>query len=194
MGVGKGAEAESLYTIGNLMPELVDFCIIAVRINDKESRGKKILVEGRLYPLMKGYDIREDEIVIKTEEASIASLYNYYIGQNHIRNVNISAIVGANGSGKSSLVEFILRLINNMAAALYGEKKLYPSAERIHYINNLYGDLFFMLNKKPHRLNVDGDRVTLYDYTQDVRINQKLKFTSNKQRTHYSPEMTGTTR
>lgn len=146
------------------MSELSDFCIIAIRVNSSECTGKKILIHNELYPLMKGYEIRNSNIIVRTKDTSIASLYNGYIGQYHIRNVSISAIVGANGSGKSTLVEFMLRMVNNMAAAMFGEKKLHPGAERIHFISGVYGDLFFMLNKKPHRLNVSGNRVELYEY------------------------------
>lgn len=152
------------------MPDISDFCIIAIRVKNSESTGKKILVEEKLYPLMKGYEIHNDEMIIKTKETSLATLYDGFIGQYHIRNVNISAIVGANGSGKSSLIEFMLRLINNMAASLFGEEDLYPGAERIHYINGVYGEMYFLLNKVPHRLNIDGNTVELYEYEQNEQI------------------------
>jgi len=147
------------------MSELADFCIIGVRVNKPASTGKKILVDGELYPLLKGYKMAGDDIIVSTSETCINSLYNDYIGQYHIRNVSISAIVGANGSGKSTVVEFIFRLINNFAAALFGEKKLYPSAERIHYVEDVYGELFFMQEKTPHRLIVAGNQVKLFVYT-----------------------------
>ena len=154
------------------MSELADFCIIGVRVNKPESTGKKILVDGALYTMLKGYDIEGDEIRIRTSEACISSLYNGYIGQYHIRNVAISAIVGANGSGKSTVVEFIFRLINNFAAALFGEKKLYPSAERIHFVEGVYGELYFMLDQKPHRLIVEGNQVNLFVYTNKEEIKE----------------------
>ena len=43
------------------MSELADFCIIGVRVNKPESTGKKILVDGALYTMLKGYDIEGDE-------------------------------------------------------------------------------------------------------------------------------------
>ena len=152
------------------MPDISDFCIIAIRVKNSESTGKKILVEEKLYPLMKGYEIHNDEIIIKTKDTSLATLYDGFIGQHHIRNVNISAIVGANGSGKSSLVEFMLRLINNMAASLFGEEDLHPGAERIHYIKGVYGEMYFLLNKVPHRLNIEGNIVELYEYEHNEQI------------------------
>ena len=71
------------------MQSVSDFCLIGVRVNRPESMGKKILADGKLYPLLRGYDIRNDEIVINTKEACINSLYNDYIGQYHIRNVTL---------------------------------------------------------------------------------------------------------
>lgn len=146
------------------MPDISDFCIIAIRIKNSESTGKKILVEEKLYPLIKGYEIHDDEITIKTKDTCLATLYDGFIGQHHIRNVSISAIVGANGSGKSSLIEFMLRMVNNMAASLFGEEDLHPGAERIHYIKGVYGEMYFLLNRIPHRLVIDGNTVELYEY------------------------------
>lgn len=56
------------------MPDIAGFCIIAIRVKNSESTGKKILVEEKLYPLMKGYEIHNDEIIIKTKDTSLATL------------------------------------------------------------------------------------------------------------------------
>ena len=99
----------------------------------------------------------------------MVNLYNDYVGMDGSPlHVNISAIVGANGSGKSSLVEFILRLMNNFAASLFGEEELHPEAEHLHFIDGVYGELYFILDKHPHLLKISGDKVELYEYNRII--------------------------
>ena len=94
-----------------------DFNIFALRINKENSTGQKILHANRIYYILKGYSINHDKIIYDESTACMVNLYNDYVGMDGSPlHVNISAIVGANGSGKSSLVEFILRLMNNFAA------------------------------------------------------------------------------
>ena len=42
-----------------------------------------------------------------------------------IQNININAIIGENGTGKSTLVDMIIRLLNNLSAAVFGENYIY---------------------------------------------------------------------
>lgn len=68
-------------------------------------------------------------------------------GQRDMPSVNISAIVGENGMGKSSLIELMLRIFNNVAYALklafkdYGEYKL-------RFIRDIYASLSFVMENK----------------------------------------------
>ena len=59
--------------------------------------------------------------------------------------VSVSAIVGENGQGKSSLIELMLRLINNMAYAL---RPAYAQANRSHprFIRGVYAEFSFEQN------------------------------------------------
>ena len=148
-----------------------EFNIFALRINKENSTGQKILQANKIYYLLKGYSINKDKISYDESAACVVNLYNDYVGiEGSPLYVNISAVVGANGSGKSTLVEYILRLMNNFAASLFGEEELHPEAEHLHFIDDVYGELYFMLDKHPHLLKISGDKVELYEYNQLIDI------------------------
>ncbi len=86
------------------------FAIIAIRTGknpeDKSKNYFKALKEDTIYPFYDYYDYpnENDFEIIKEKGQELSGLYD--IGND--TTVNISAIVGANGSGKSSLVELFL--------------------------------------------------------------------------------------
>lgn len=67
---------------------------------------------------------------------------NPFIDELYGQNISVLAIVGKNGCGKSSLMELIYRMINNLSYILtQGMKR--PSADELYYIPGVHAELFF---------------------------------------------------
>lgn len=127
--------------------------IIALRILPRcESHIKKCLKENVFYYLNTNYEIKGDIIKIRNEYVDIIddNFFDLKDGESS-PNISISAIVGKNGDGKSSLIEFMIRLINNFAC----KKGLNPNNHLV-YVKGLSGELYYRQNERIFRVRING--------------------------------------
>lgn len=109
----------------------------------------------------KGITIDPDHRTVKlTKEA----LTDFSIYDLKTLKVSVSAIVGKNGSGKSSVVDLMIRIINNLSAAALGEGFNFATAEHLHFIDYVYGELCFQIGRIIYILENRGRNIKLYCY------------------------------
>lgn len=78
--------------------------------------------------------------------------------------ISLCAIVGRNGTGKSSMVELLVRTINNLATVMLGEGYNFSAAEHLHFIDYLFADLCFQIGNVVYILEAHGRHVKLNYY------------------------------
>lgn len=129
-----------------------NFSIIALKVlpGNPGSIRKILSKEERWYLFNQSYKVENEKLVKNTDYPLSDDFFS--------TNINISAIVGKNGSGKSSLLEFMFRMINNLTFWIV-RKQQRNGAEHFYYIEDIYGDLYFIINDRLCVLHCRGNFV-----------------------------------
>lgn len=145
------------------------FRIIAFRCLQPERRNlhsvnrmqRSLSKSNRWYKFYRDIEVNSngDQIAIPKNFADDAIIYD-----TDNLSISVSAIVGENGSGKSSILDMMVRMLNNVATALMGERPQYAAAEHVHYIENVYGSILFAQNEELKRLDVKGREIKVIEY------------------------------
>lgn len=142
----------------------------------------KSMNKEELYYLYKGYKIELDNendsnSKITEEEDAITPL-NFY-RSNKTTTINICSIVGVNGSGKSSIIELIIRVINNFSAVIIGEEQNKPAAVHLHFIDHLYARIICLVDNIIISISIEGRKVTYSEYQRRNENKRKWYFLSS---------------
>jgi len=142
------------------------FYVFAIKVTSKESVGKRKLISERPYFLLEGFTIQEDRVLVEKQRFQ-KTIYDYYDagGANTDPHISVNAILGENGAGKSSLMEFELRLINNFSAIVFGEKGKVNGWPHLHFVDGVEGELYYLLCQNIYKLSLKGRNASLYCYS-----------------------------
>lgn len=124
------------------------FRIESIIISDKcDKRYCKILKKGNEY---KFYSDKTTEDI---------NLYG--------DNINICALVGKNGSGKSSLLDMLYRVVNNFGYLLF-RGSIMPGAEEPIFLKGIYASIRFKYGEKRLELKCEDKCMYLYSNTTEL--------------------------
>lgn len=130
-----------------------------------EGIQKALYGQNRWFYFYQGVTISEDYNTIEMDSYAKDD-YSIYDTEN--LKISLCAVVGKNGSGKSSLIELLVRTLNNMSAALLGEGYNFSAAEHLHFIDNLFADMCFQIGYTVYVLKSHGRHVVLRLYKRSV--------------------------
>ena len=156
-----------IIAIKAVRPQFDEFPVDAPKRYDKVESIQKVLYEAdKWFYFYKGITIAENNanILMSSEAKKDYSLYD----TDELK-ISLCAVVGRNGSGKSSIVELLVRTINNLAAALLGEGYNFSAAEHLHFIDNVFADLCFQIGNVVYILESHGRHITLKYYRATVK-------------------------
>lgn len=135
------------------------FKLIGLRVlSDCEQGLRKVLKPEITYFLCNDYeDDGVGSVRLKRDTQPLSSSF-FCLGENNDGpNVSVSCIVGHNGDGKSSLVELMIRVINNFAY-LSG---FLSDHDELKFILGLHAKLFYFANNSICCISCYGSRVVL---------------------------------
>lgn len=131
------------------LPKKNIFKLIAIQPLDCAQCILKNLKNGDIYYFYKGYSIKDDQI---TFEESLMN-DDFFNIDNSKLNISIHTIVGKNGSGKSAIVELLMRVLNNIAYILHDKEK--DPLTTIYPVDDLEANLFFQINDSIYKVRLD---------------------------------------
>ncbi|OAV67951.1 putative ATP-binding protein involved in virulence [Bacteroidales bacterium Barb4] len=113
---------------------MANFSIIALRVLSGNSSNIQKILKEDWYLFNQSYIVEND--VLKKNE-------NYPLKDDFFgKKISISAIVGKNGSGKSALIDIILRMINNLAYRFL----LNDTSASLNWIKGIRAELYFKID------------------------------------------------
>ncbi len=141
-------------------------------LGDCDKSLRKNLKVGK-YPFNDRYRWSEDLSVINS--ASFVGKNNDFFG----RNINVQAIVGKNGSGKSSLMDLMYMAINNFAY-MFDRNSDRPYTSILFFVKDLYVNVFYTIDGHRYVLSCRGNAVELLGPNDGV--NRRFGITNNPER------------
>ena len=117
------------------------FSLIALDLRNQPEGHILKTLKNQMYFFDKRYTMIGGEIMFQPE-AEVDAIVNDLYGEN----IHIQAIVGKNGAGKTSMLDIIYRIINNLSFSML--TKGVSQLVSLYFIEDLYATLYYSLNDK----------------------------------------------
>lgn len=154
------------------------FNFIAVRVLEGcQPHIRKILKENTTYFLRNEYVFDENEQWVKRANGCMAVPADFYnCGKDDKKlKISISAIVGQNGDGKSSIVELALRVLNNFAYAC----GYFLFHEDLVPVSGVWAVLYYAIDGKVFAIECKGEEVGFYQENEKGQKEKVKEFSMN---------------
>jgi predicted ATP-binding protein involved in virulence len=129
-----------------------NFKLLAIRpLKNPSKRFLKMLEPNQFYTFYKGVDFikveddRPETLHIRVNTA-VPDNFHANTAEKGSPGINISAIVGKNGSGKSSLIEMLFAAVHNFAL----EKKIIYRHQKLRYAGDLSVEIYYQVDQIIH--------------------------------------------
>lgn len=165
--------------------DTIDFQIIAIRpLQECNENISKCLQKEETYYFCNDYEINEDGCKINFTRSNIKPLSNAFFLYNKEKeehnkekkpSISISAIVGKNGDGKSSIIELMIRLINNFSHFY----ELNTQDYRLYKVEGVRASLYYKVNDEFFRLKEDSNGPSIYRIGKLLHKNEKIEIDTN---------------
>ena len=148
------------------------FRIIALKVlGDSLKYQSKVLMPCTTYFFFRGYeDVLGTHFVRRkngfNEELRLYDVFGY---DGRTISIEVSAVVGRNGEGKSTVIELLLRLVNNFAYVL-GFK---ASQESLRFVTKMSAAMYYEVDDVIYSIRCDENGLKWYKEDKEINLNEQ---------------------
>lgn len=137
-----------------------NFKIIALEVlADCDKTHYKLLTPNQIYYFYTDYKIEGNNVKFPKKDLDLYSVSKY--SDNNLR-ISISALVGKNGSGKSTIIELLIKAINNIAFMI--KEKNSSISHEIKLVEGINLNIYYLINNTIYKLNISDKDFIIEKY------------------------------
>lgn len=140
-----------------------EFCLTALRIDEQCSPNIKKILSDEFYFFSDRCIRKGNNLILNPNYSEANNIYG--------QGINLHAIVGMNGSGKSSLLEIIYRIVNNFAC----KYKLWNEKVGLYFVDNLVASLYFVIDNQLYEIQCQKRNAILLKEGKEINPENLIK-------------------